>query len=82
MIALVNQGRATAGKTSLGTGQTLGTNTVLYNRAGAVGYTNSHGDYYDVTSGSNGNPARGGYDLVTGLGTPVGTKIVQDLISS
>jgi hypothetical protein len=28
-------------------------------------------NYHDVTSGSNGNPAGSGYDMVTGLGSPI-----------
>ena len=72
IAALINQGRAAAGKATIGTGTTFGLNQILYTLPGA--------DYYDVTAGSNGNPATAGYDLVTGLGSPVASKLVPDLI--
>ena len=36
-------------------------------------------DYHDVTSGSNGFSAGPGFDLATGLGTPVANSLVPDL---
>ena len=81
LTALVNQGRAAAGKSSLGSGAAYGTNQALYALAGSSSYTNASGDYVDVTSGSNGNPATTGYDLVTGLGSPAAYKLVPDLIN-
>jgi autotransporter-associated beta strand protein len=37
-------------------------------------------DFHDVTSGSNGDyTAHTGYDMVTGIGTPVADKLVPDL---
>jgi hypothetical protein len=80
LIALANQGRAAAGLASLGTGQTFGTNSVLYGLAGGSGYTNPNGDFLDITAGSNGTPATVGYDTATGLGSPVANKLVPDLI--
>jgi hypothetical protein len=80
MVALVNQGRASAGKVSLGSGLAYGTNTALYKLAGSTSYTNPYGDFYDITAGSNGYPATVGYDVVTGLGSPVANKLVPDLI--
>ena len=72
LIAIVDQGRAMAGASSLnGATQTL---PALYQLPSA--------DFNDVTSGSNGTPnysAGAGYDLVTGLGTPVANKLIPDL---
>ncbi len=68
-----------AGKSTLGTGQTLGTNTTLYQLAGGTSYTNPNGDFHDITSGSNGNPAKVGYDVVTGLGSPA-AHLIPDLV--
>jgi subtilase family serine protease len=82
LIALANQGRASAGKASLGTGLAFGTNTALYKVAGAS-YSNAAGAYFDITSGSNGgSSATKGYDVVTGLGSPVANKLIPALINS
>ncbi|HWC91309.1 MAG TPA: hypothetical protein VG433_16685, partial [Pirellulales bacterium] len=43
-------------------------------------YSLSSSDFHDVTSGSNGYSAGKGYDLVTGLGTPLANKVVADLV--
>jgi subtilisin-like proprotein convertase family protein len=73
IMAVANQGRAMVGLPSLD---------------GATGtlpklYTLPAEDFHDVTWGSNGGFAAGpGYDLVTGLGTPVGNELVNDLIGS
>ena len=80
LMALVNQGRAGYGKSPIGTGQTLGTNSVLYQLAGGTTYTNPNGDFRDVTTGSNGNPVTAGYDTATGLGSPVANKLIPDLV--
>jgi hypothetical protein len=46
-------------------------------------YKLSSGDFHDVTTGSNGGfTATTGFDLVTGLGTPVANKLVADLIAA
>jgi subtilase family serine protease len=82
LIALVNQGRASLGKPSLGTGTSYGANATLYNLAGGTSYTNARGDFVDITTGNNGSPATPGYDLVTGLGSPVADRLVNDLISA
>jgi hypothetical protein len=81
LVALANQGRVAAGESTLGTGQTFGTNSVLYQLAGGTSYTNSNGDYNDVTTGSNGHPTTVGYDLATGLGSPVANKLIPNLIT-
>jgi subtilisin-like proprotein convertase family protein len=72
LMAVVDQGRSLAGLASLD-GAT-GTLPALYRLPAA--------DFHDVISGSNGSPdysAGIGYDLVTGLGTPVANKLIPDL---
>jgi hypothetical protein len=73
LIALVGQGRGALGSLD-GASQTL---PALY-QLGASSATYSK-DFYDITSGSNGNPTVPGYDLVTGLGVPVANNLVPDL---
>ncbi len=70
MIGIVNQGRALAGESTLnGYTQTL---PMLYSLPSS--------DFHDVTTGSNGTySAAPGYDLVTGLGTPVANLLVPAL---
>jgi hypothetical protein len=69
LIAIADQGRALAGGTRLtGYTQTL---PALYSLPAA--------DYHDVVYGNNGDPAGTGYDLATGLGTPVANLLVPDL---
>ena len=36
-------------------------------------------DFHDITSGYNVYPAGTGYDLVTGIGTPIANQLVPDL---
>jgi subtilase family serine protease len=68
LIAVVNQGRALVGLGSLdGATQTLPS---LYRYAA---------DFHDIVSGSNGYRATYGYDVATGLGTPVAVRIAGDL---
>jgi hypothetical protein len=70
LMAIVNQGRALAGQSPLsGFSQTL---PALYQLPSA--------DFHDVTSGFNGGYFAGpGYDLVTGLGSPVANLLVPAL---
>jgi subtilase family serine protease len=69
LIAIADQGRALAGGTPLtGYTQTL---PALYSLPNA--------DFHDIVTGSNGDPALPGYDLATGLGTPVANLLVPDL---
>jgi hypothetical protein len=69
LIAIADQGRALAGGTSLsGYTQTL---PALYSLPAA--------DFHDILYGNNGDPAGPGYDLATGLGTPVANLLVPDL---
>jgi hypothetical protein len=72
LIAIANQGRALNHLSSLtGSSQTL---PMIYSHTS---------DFHDITSGtSTGSPrenAGPGYDLVTGIGTPIANKLVADL---
>ncbi|MGO9468383.1 MAG: MBG domain-containing protein [Isosphaeraceae bacterium] len=71
LIAIADQGRALEGGTPLtGYTQTL---PALYSLPAA--------DFHDILYGNNGDPAGPGYDLATGLGTPVANLLVPDLAS-
>ena len=69
----MNQGRAAAGETSL--------NSVTPTDAQQALYMLPQSDYNSITSGNNGYTANAGYNLVTGLGTPVANLLVPDLIA-
>jgi hypothetical protein len=68
MVAIADQGRALAGKTSLANAQ-------------SALYSLSKSDFHDVTSGSDGQKATAGYDLASGLGTPLANLVIRDLVS-
>ena len=69
LIAVADQGRAVAGFGALdGPGQTL---PGIYQLPAT--------DFHDITSGNNGFAAGTGYDLVTGLGSPVAEQVAADL---
>jgi hypothetical protein len=73
LIAIANQGRASAGLGSLdGASQTL---PMIYNMPST--------DFHDITSGiTTGSPnyvAAAGYDLTTGRGSPYADRVVADL---
>jgi MBG domain len=69
LIAIADQGRALAGGTPLtGYTQTL---PALYSLPST--------DFHDIVNGNNGDPAGPGYDLDTGLGTPVANLLVPAL---
>jgi subtilase family serine protease len=72
LIALVDQGRAAEGAGPLnGATQLL---PALYSLSSA--------DFHDITTGSaGGNSAKPGYDLVTGLGSPVANRLIPDLVT-
>jgi len=74
LVALVNQKRATPLS-----GASL-TNSPVYGAARGTLYASN---YRDVTSGSNGSglntTAGAGYDLVTGLGSPLANNLVPYL---
>jgi hypothetical protein len=44
-------------------------------------YSLPQNDYNVITSGNNGYSATSGYNLVTGLGTPVANLLVSDLVA-
>ncbi len=70
VMAVVNQGRVVSGQKSLdGSTQTL---PAIYKLPAA--------DFHDVTTGNNGFKAGKGYDLVTGIGSPVAKLFVPDLV--
>jgi subtilase family serine protease len=72
MISLVDQDRAVNGQGSLdGPSQTL---PILY------GLPTS--DYHDITNGDNGYAAGPGYDLASGIGSPVGNVLLPAASSS
>ena len=75
LIAIVNQERVDAGGTTLdGPTQTLPALYELY--SDPAKYSS---DFHDITSGYNVYPAGIGYDLVTGIGTPIANQLVPDL---
>jgi hypothetical protein len=73
MVAVADQGRSLAGLGSLdGYTQTL---PRLYGL-----YTADYADnYHDITTGGNGYAAGVGYDMSTGLGSPIGSALIPDL---
>jgi hypothetical protein len=73
LIALVNQGRSAAGQPALNSASPTETQQSLY--------TLSQNDYHVIATGSNGYSAAAGYNLVTGLGTPVANLLVPDLVA-
>jgi hypothetical protein len=74
LFTLVNQGRAAAGRSALNSSSPTGVLQGLY--------TLPQSDYNVITSGTNGGyNAAAGYNLVTGLGTPIANSLVQDLIA-
>jgi hypothetical protein len=71
LLALANQGRAAAGRATLGSAGPTEAQQALYGLGRA--------DFHDVTAGNNGYSAGVGYDLATGLGTPVADRLLADL---
>ena len=63
LLALVNQGRAAAGAPAL--------NSTSPTEAQQALYRLPQSDYNVIAGGNNGYAAQAGYNLVTGLGTPV-----------
>jgi len=70
LIALADQGRVANGKATLSSAQALSS---LYSMPAS--------DFHDVTTGNNGHAAGRGYDLVTGLGTPIADRVVSSLVA-
>ncbi len=73
LLALVDQGRASAGEPALNSSSPTEVQQALYSLP--------QNDYNDISSGYNGYTAAAGYNLVTGLGTPVANLLVPDLIA-
>jgi hypothetical protein len=73
LLALVNQGRAAAGEANL--------NSASPTEAQQALYSLPQSDYNVIASGSNGYSAQSGYNLVTGLGTPIAKLLVSDLVA-
>ncbi len=75
LLVLANQGRALAGKASFGTASP--------NEAQQDLYSVPVSDFHQITSGSNGTfNAGAGYNLATGLGSPVANLLLPDLINA
>lgn len=66
LIAIADQGRALGGMGPLANAQ-------------AAMYAVSRSDFFDITSGSNGAAATTGYDLASGLGSPIADLLIPDL---
>ncbi len=73
LVALVNQSRAAAGESTLNSTSPTDTQQALYMLP--------QSDYNEISSGNNGYAAGAGYNLVTGLGTPVANLLVPDLVA-
>ena len=73
LLVLVNQGRAASGESTLNSTSPTEVQQALYMLP--------QSDFNVITSGTNGYSAGAGYNLVTGLGTPVANLLVPDLIS-
>jgi hypothetical protein len=73
LVALANQGRAAAEQPLLNSDSPVETHQALYMLPQA--------DYNMIAGGTNGYHANTGYNLVTGLGTPMADRLVFDLIA-
>jgi len=65
-----------------GHSQSLSSSEVLnkiYSLAGTTGSTGYKTNYHDITTGSNGFAAQAGYDVVTGIGSPIANQLVPVL---
>ena len=69
LIAVADQGLTLAGKGSLGAAQ-------------AALYSIPSSAFHQVTSGFNGYSAGSGYNLVTGLGSPIANRVVAGLLAT
>jgi subtilase family serine protease len=72
LIAIADQGRSLAGLGPLGS--LADTPGKLYELQGT--------NFHDITDGNNGHAAEPGYDLVTGLGSPITGRVVAGLIGA
>ncbi len=73
LVALVNQCRVAAGESTLNSSSPTDTQQALYMLP--------QSDYNTIATGNNGYTANAGYNLVTGLGTPVAHLLVPDLVA-
>ncbi|MGA7497695.1 MAG: SpaA isopeptide-forming pilin-related protein, partial [Isosphaeraceae bacterium] len=73
LILLANEGRVASGEATLNSVTPTDTQQALYMLP--------QSDYNSIASGTNGYNANAGYNLVTGLGTPVANLMVPDLIA-
>jgi hypothetical protein len=73
LLALVNQGRVAAGQATLNSASPTGVQQALY--------ALPQRDYNVIASGYNGYSAGPGYNLLTGLGSPVANLLVPDLVA-
>ena len=71
LVAIADQGLATAGKPTLSNTQVQ---TDLYDLPSS--------DFNDITSGFNGYYATSGYNLVTGLGTPKANLVIAGILAA
>ena len=75
LLVLANQGRAAAGKATFDSASLDETQQALYSVP--------VNDFHQITSGSNGIfTASAGYNLATGLGSPVANLLIPDLINA
>jgi subtilase family serine protease len=76
LIAIADQGRAREGKTTATRAALDGATNTL-----PAIYAFPRTDFHDVTAGANdAAPARPGYDLATGLGTPIADRVIAALL--
>jgi subtilase family serine protease len=68
LLAIANQGRSLAGKQPLANAQ-------------AALYAMPSGDFHDITTGNNNHQATVGYDLASGLGSPIANLLIPDLVA-
>jgi hypothetical protein len=73
LLALANQGRVAAGEATLNSSTPTDTQQALYMLP--------QSDYNMIATGNNGYTAGAGYNLATGLGTPVASTLVPDLVA-
>ena len=75
-IALANQQAASNGSALVGF-----INPAIYTEIYANG-TEYANDFHDITSGGNSKGSTVGYDLSTGLGSPTGQSLIDDLVGT
>jgi Ca2+-binding RTX toxin-like protein len=73
LLALTNQAREAAGEATLNSANATEAQQALYSLP--------QSDYNIIAGGTNGYTAEAGYNLVTGLGTPVANLLVTDLVA-